>query len=408
MNSTLNAVRCYFNSIPTRISGTAREDEELPRISGVRHATWAAAFFAAGIIIGWVGVERLNYPLIIAGWAATIHGSRKLQLNIGHACAHGTVTGNVRRDRLMGELIHFAIVATEFGAYQNSHVETHHNWHVLATEDDPTFLSLAQAGIKPGIPKAELYRRLKCACFSPHFHFTVLSERTKSHMARAGTYRATFLAFWLSVFALVTFFQSWQSFVIAVVVPLVWGYQTAQLLRFCVEHRLPTSPVTPRPTAEMRELTDAIILRPSSAVDLVIRAFVLTCDSVAHDFHHYNPQSGQWANYVSARANAEREARKAGRTTQYHELVGYQNALDKCFDALSRSLYGQSSGGYPETSGQLTHISLTRTHRCEGISAIDMNVNRTPLNTARHDVRVVAKQAPLVLKGETHDFVQTR
>jgi fatty acid desaturase len=291
MNGPWNKVRCYFKAIPARIAGAAREGQELPRISGVRHAAWALVFFILGIVAAWVGVERTNYFMILAGWVSTVHGSRKLQLNIGHACAHGTVTGDESRDRLMGQIIHFAVIANEFNAYQTSHTKIHHNWRVLATHDDPTFLSLAQAGIRPGIAKVELYRRLMCACFSPKFHALVLWDRINSHMMRAGTYRVAFLTFWLSVFVGLTLSRSWLAFTIAVIAPLVWGYQTAQLLRFCVEHRLPTIPLRPRPSAEMQELTDAIILRPTDPVDLTIRVLVLTCDSVAHDFHHYNPKS---------------------------------------------------------------------------------------------------------------------
>lgn len=331
-------IRCYLKAIPARIEGTAREGQDVPSISGVRHAVWAAVFFMLGIVVAWVGAERTNYLMILMGWAASVHGGRKLQLNIGHACAHGTVTGNERHDHVIGQIIHFLVVATEFNSYKLIHTQTHHNWRVLATCDDPTFLSLAQAGLRPGIAKTELYHRLKRACYSPRFHAVVLWDRIASHLRRTGIYRVTFITFWLAVGAGLTLSRSWLEFAVAFVVPLVWGYQTAQLLRFCVEHRLPTSPIQPRPTAEMRELTDAIILRPTHPLDLAIRVLVLTCDSVAHDFHHYNPKSLEWSNYVSIRARERQTAVETGRSDQYHELVGFRNALDKCFDALSKSV----------------------------------------------------------------------
>src|SRR5450756_1856643 len=135
-------LQLYVGTIPSRITGSAELGEHIPKISGIRHTVWAALFFVAGIIASWVGVDTGNVIMVVVGWISSIHGSRKLQLNIGHACAHGTVTGNEKYDKFLGRAIHWLVLATEFDSYQPEHTGIHHNWNVLATADDPTSRSL--------------------------------------------------------------------------------------------------------------------------------------------------------------------------------------------------------------------------------------------------------------------------
>jgi hypothetical protein len=150
-----------------------------------------------------------------------------------------------------------------------------------------------------------------------------------------------FIATGIALITIITLLKLWPVFLLAVGVPLVWGYQTSQLLRLCVEHRLPVDPKKPRPASEMQELTDGIVLRLSRPADMLVRLLVLTGDSVQHAYHHYNPKSREWANYVTAGQRAKEEAIAKGRPNQYHELTGYLNALDACFDALSRTPGGE-------------------------------------------------------------------
>jgi fatty acid desaturase len=126
----------------------------------------ASFFYIAGIGLCWTGAVGGDWARLTLGWILTIHGSRKLQLNLAHACAHGTVSGDEVTDEVIGRIIQFAVLGTAFEVYKTGHVTLHHNWIVLATGDDPTTQSQAKADIVPGVPKQALYRRL----FGPAFH----------------------------------------------------------------------------------------------------------------------------------------------------------------------------------------------------------------------------------------------
>ncbi len=330
----------YLRAIPARITNAPTPGEYIPPIGPMRHLLWAAFFYLFGIAFSWHAAAHSNCTLLIVGWVMTIHGSRKLQLNLTHAAAHGTITGNELIDTVIGRAIQFVVIGTAFDIYKPGHIRIHHNWRVLATQDDPTAQSLAKSGIVPGVAKPELYRRLIRAIFSPAFHMRSLFDRIRSHLENAGTYRATFIATGAVVIAVLTLLRMWPVALLAVGVPLVWGYQSSQLLRLCVEHRLPADPKKPRPASEMQELTDTIVLRGASPIDMAVRVLVLTCDSVQHAYHHYNPASRDWSNYVTDGQRAKYDAVASGRLDQYHEQVGYLNALDACFTALSRTLGG--------------------------------------------------------------------
>ncbi len=328
--------RQYLRAIPCRITNRVVPGVEIPPISGIRHAFWAFFFWGLGIIGAWVAVQLEQWLILPVLSAMAIHGSRKLQVNIGHACSHHTLTGVVWCDNIIGTVAHLCALATEFGVYCESH-PVHHGWNVVATSKDPTFIALANAGIRPGKTKRELYRTLAIALFSPSYHLRVLRDRIQSHVSGWSPLMLFTLTWGLAV-GLTAATGTWLQFLLAVGIPLVWGYQTSQLLRLCVEHRLPIQPKgKPRPVDEMQELTDGIVLRLSSPIDMSVRALVLTGDTVAHDAHHYHPASSDWSNYTAKRAAAKALADAKGRTGQYHEFTGFCTALDACFEAMSKA-----------------------------------------------------------------------
>lgn len=360
------ALPAFLQPLFTYLTGLAPERAVLPKR---RQATVILAAFTvhyAGLVLGLTagaaGVVAAIALLPVA-WTLSVAGARDLQLTIFHHCAHGTVISPAV-SLWLGRLIGTILVIQPFDSYAPKHRREHHGRQTVSTLEDPTvqFL-LNEVGIIPGDSVAANRRRIIWALISPLVHLRMLGLRLADQFGPAagwpnrlatGLYLALLLGGGASI-------AGWQAVALGVLVPMIWGYQAAQILRLVVEHRWPVadSPDTPRDMPRHDQLTvsnRSAVAPPAkwtpasttrfAAATLVnawVRFTILPGDSGPSHAWHHGEARGDWANHVAAAAAwAERREAKGGHALTEAWGIGeaFRLSLESFAAASMESLEG--------------------------------------------------------------------
>lgn len=288
----------------------------------------------------------------------TTAGMGKLQAVVYHHCAHGTVFASRTANRLVGTAIGILLVVKHFERYRKEHMLHHSPRKLLTHEDEFADFVLGLAGLEPGLPKRELWRRVLLGFASPFFHLRFFLARISSCMlSRSTMHNIVAIGFWASVIAAVTVADAWLAFAVVWLIPAVVLYQIATALRALCEHRFPDETVIGTRDKRFQSLATAGVFAgspvPTAAantaeglaawtlwwiellfVHLPARVVVLVGDAPCHDFHHRRPGSRRWASYIHER-EADRTAGCPGFPVNYIESWGLIRAIDENLASLS-------------------------------------------------------------------------
>lgn len=346
----------YCQELISRFTGKGLQDQTLPSISPTRHMVCAWFWYVAGISCGVAASISHKWVLLGPAWIMSVHGARKLQLTIVHYCAHGTMYRGKLANVWLGRATSLLLLITEFDKYKQGHVK-HHTPNLLSTMADPTMQFLLRSGIKPGLSKGVLWRRLILGMLSPRLQARVFGERIRSHFVETSLAKRAVAALYMSSLLAVGLAIGWLPLFLSLVVPLVWLYQSSQLLRLCVEHRWEVVNHDRRTPEELKELTTAVFMGaapPAANLALVPalvawvrwilamlghafgRVCVMVGDTPCHDDHHFHP-SRDWTNYVSSRQRNLQRANEQG-LRDYTEVWGLLKAIDSNLENFSNCL----------------------------------------------------------------------
>lgn len=343
----------------TAITGKPLVDEAPTRYTPWTYFRVGFLATACGIAGGWLAWQCRPWglPFLPWCWMVEVYGARILRNVCLHMCAHTAFTRRRRLDRWLGRLIALLYVTEEFDGYKRAHIGHHHS-AAHQTVTDPTVVFLLQEiGLRPGMAKSEMWRRLAWTAVSPGYHWRFTRARIASHFQ--GTtwgYRCLFAAWITLLVALAIWFVDPWAMLVTVVVPLFPIYQICSALRLASKHvfasKLPA--VRDRDTLGMFTLGIFVgdACPPAGLAGwkwlsswtrwwlrwgfchVPTRAFVIVGDAPAHDAHHRHPCDANWPNYIHAR-HADLVGGENGEVAPYREVWGLHAAIDACFASLA-------------------------------------------------------------------------
>ncbi|HEY5833871.1 fatty acid desaturase [Streptomyces sp.] len=324
------------------------------------HLLAAVTSMAGGVAISAVALHAaVSFWLLLlpVGWVVTLHGMRNLRMMVFHQCAHRNMWARTRTDRVVGRLVAGLLVVQGFEQYSREHVADHHAVHHMTLRDPTVQAFLVSLELRPGMPRATMWRIVTRKLLSPRFHLSFAVARVRSYAGNASRTTRVVTAVCYALLAAGSIASGlWPLLLLGWCVPLTVLFQISNTLRLCVKHTFPSADTTERRgKAYFASLTNAIFLgeaAPAPALPPVrrllawtrwalrmglvhfpARYLVLTGDTVVHDFHHRHPMSRQWADYVFARQR-DIESGHPG-WPDYQEAWGLAAAVNRVFDSLS-------------------------------------------------------------------------
>lgn len=314
--------------------------------------TWATG---VGGSMAFAAAGGAYLALLPVTWLLTVSASRTLQTGAGvHHAAHGNLLKPQWLNDLAGEAISLLTWIQPLSAYRKDHGP--HHWKT-GTEADPDLAFLIQvAGMKPGLPVAEYWRRFWRTTFSPRFHAEFLWARLRANLLEAPLKRRA--AAWLWLLALVLLGGlgglGWPL-LIGYVLPVALFQQMSAWAGLLGLHQWVREGEGSRSKKEvLAGLTSGRFvgaaapepgLRGVAAVAawgrwagqmlaaLVARLAIVPGDLPSHDWHHFRPESPDWPNHAYARRD---DLLGGGPNSRlYTEIWGVGAAIGATFERLS-------------------------------------------------------------------------
>ncbi len=330
-------------------------------IGGVALAALALIFWAEAPV-------PIAAMVLFAGLVLSTSGLGLFQVVIFHHCSHGTVFQDRDMNVTVGRLISAILLFKHFDAYKVGHMVHHSNNKLLTEEDEFADFVFGMCGLRPGMSKAVLWRRVLVALASPIFHVNFLRRRLRGAWASPDrTHNVIGASVWAGL-AIVAFVAGqFDVFLLAWVLPVTVLLQIATVFRILCEHRFPdpevirqrgrdfachaTAGVFPGVMPPRRLATSPLGALHWAGwwidmltVQILVRLIVLVGDAPCHDYHHRRPASRRWTSYIQAR-QVDVETNASGFTTGYQETWGLFRALDQNLDSLARTSPDFLAGG---------------------------------------------------------------
>ena len=301
--------------------------------------------------------------LLCIGLLLASSGLGLFQVVVFHHCSHGTVFKSRQANILVGRAISAILLFKHFDRYKAEHMLHHNHKKLLTEEDEFADFVFGMCGLKAGLSKRALWRRVLVNLVSPGFHGRFLYRRVRaawrSHDVR---HNAVGIGTWAVAGTAAIASGHGVAFLVAWVLPVTVLLQIATVLRILCEHRFPepemilargkdfaahaTAGVFPGaapPGGGWRSARGlgrwALWWANMLTVQLFVRMFVLVGDAPCHDFHHRRPASRKWTSYIQAR-QLDVDAGAPGFRSFYQESWGLFRALDENLASLSRTPAG--------------------------------------------------------------------
>jgi len=332
--------------------------------------TWSSylavtlALFLSGLACSTVAVVTMFpfwYLALLLGWVLTVAGERMMVLVIAHQAVHRRFSGNTSVDKRWGETVTVLSVFHTLDDFKEEHFENHHRREIFATEADPPLQSLLDLGLRPGLTRAQLWRRAWLVFVSPTFYWRGFVGRVRSNLCSSTWRRIGFLA-WVGAWASAPFWLSHGllALLLAFVVPVIMFAQLSALLDRLGEHvwlaprdpdvdrrfytacntaaRFCGSPVPERSLPAGRQA--AAWIRWTFATvcyHLPARLLVIVGDLPNHDYHHRYPSTPEWTTAAYAR---QRDIDGGPEGPAYQEVWGLGAAIDRLFRTWQQTSLG--------------------------------------------------------------------
>lgn len=324
------------------------------------HVVTAFGTLGAGVALSLLALHLSGFWLAALPFLLILSasGMGKLQAVVFHHCAHGTVFRKRETNRLVGETISILLLMKHFDVYQHEHMLHHSPNKLLTHEDEFTQFVMNLAGLRPGLPKPVLWRRVIISFVSPFFHLRFLLARVSACLLSHSTaHNLIGWAAWGGLFHLVWLTGTWTEVAVAWLLPVTVLLQIGTALRTLCEHRFPEQEVIDARGKTFVCLATAGVF-PGAAVPaasaatpggllawagwwtsmltvhLFSRVFVLVGDAPCHDFHHRRPASRRWTDYIHARQK-DADTGCQSFPLGYIETWGLIEAIDENLASLS-------------------------------------------------------------------------
>lgn len=342
-----------LQTLITWITGKALPGQT-PFISSTASSQLMTACF--WLLFGFIGsiaiqINSLPWLLLFVTWIVTVHGSRKLQVMIGHQCVHDAFSGIAWKDRVVMEILSTVLMIKDYQGYKQEHVEIHHT-KKLATLDDPDLKFLLLLGFRPGMTVRDLWLNLLITLVSPRFHLLFLYFRIKANFFSCPLYRKLMsLIFHTTILFFVAANHMWSLYLVGWLFPITVLYHMSALLQFVCEHKwlkIKSNEETgkihlarltsgrfcgsPVPTNGSYIAWGLWVLK--MLYHCFCRIFVLVGELCVHDWHHRHPLSKGWPNAFYARQH-DIDAGCPGWPEPYSEIWGLHNAITAVFKLWS-------------------------------------------------------------------------
>lgn len=347
----------------TWLTAMPARGEAMPDVAAWRFVTGALALVLGGVALGAVPLALAAPPfwawlLLPLGLLLTSCGLGLFQVVIFHHCSHGTVFASRERNRQVGRLVSAFLLFKRFDDYQHEHMKHHSAKKLLTEEDEFADFVLGLCRLEPGLPKAELWRRVVVNTISPVFHARFAQRRVKAALFSGDqAHDWTGRLFWGVLIAVAAATGTLLEFAILWVLPVTVLLQIATIYRILCEHRFPeASLIALRDRSFVCHATTGVFAgrRPPACraaglrgrlrwaawwadmltVQLFVRLFVLVGDAPCHDFHHRRPATRRWTSYIHARQQ-DAEAGSPGFPHGYTECWGLFEAVDSNLATLA-------------------------------------------------------------------------
>lgn len=305
------------------------------------------SIYAIHCSLGW-----LSLCMLAAGWILTTGAMGSAKVVIYHYCAHGTVFKTRRANTTAGHVLSIILLQQEFSSYRQEHLLHHGKYGVVSDTDEYRVFLRKYLGMESGMPVWHLWVSFGTNFVSPLTHSLSLVNRIRSTFLAGTTLRRALAAgYWITCCSLVSYFHAWRPFILVWLVPLTVLLHAASCIRTLVEHCPPGSGFNKDTPADL-DTIGVFLGRPPlndgflawtawiSRVllyDIPLRLAVMVGDTPCHDWHHHDPSSRDWPQYIHARAAA---VSRANDREVFYEIWGVWTAIRHSIACISKASLG--------------------------------------------------------------------
>ena len=349
----------------TWLCGKAHAGQKLPQRRRWPVLVYGLMSVLSGVLISSLACQDLSayWPLLILGMALTIAGARPLFLGVIHTASHENFLAREPWDTRIASAVAVLLLLPNFAHYKRTHLRQHHGLNTLSTDQDPTVQDLLAAGFRPGQSVPRLWWQVLWALISPGYHLRAFVKRLRGMYDGAGRGTRIATSAYLLMLMAIPVIYAWASddaasaaltCVLAFLLPISWGYQSAYLLRALVEHSWP-APHEPRTAKTLAHHSQAVFcgcapppLTPQLGLRLwrwslwtlrmighaLTRMLVLPVDTPGHDIHHIGAPKA-WPNDIAIRQREVEKRCAQGDVDFYREHWGMLTAIHHTLVSIS-------------------------------------------------------------------------
>ncbi|MFK0224055.1 fatty acid desaturase [Streptomyces vinaceus] len=237
-------------------------------------------------LAGWALITARTGPL---GWAAVVVAGavkmRHLQ-EVSHFAVHGVLTRTARRGAVLAEAaVHVPLGFVPITVRRQRHVREHHP-NATVTGADPNLQELHDAGLHPGISRAQFARAL---VFPLTPTGTAATVRGIHANLRTSTTRWWRLAGFIAVPAALLLATGWQGALFAFVLPRLLLYPQLSWMSLLVEHRWWDAEAVTGPPAVVEAARCLRLYPHNPLLALIARGSWLPYGDLFHYAHSAHP-----------------------------------------------------------------------------------------------------------------------
>jgi hypothetical protein len=374
VRQTMEKLPLFLNWLLTWLTGKPLKGQQpFIKRSNLSHLVTAHLTLFGGIVLS---VLCSNYGLwwfIPLGWLFTVSGARKLVTTINHYCVHKDLLPSSLRKKysrihsIIADINSSIVFLQDFAHYQKEHL-THHGDKIVASILDPDMVFMWLLGLRAGMSKSDLWKKLLFNLFFPFskLHRLFLVSRFNTTLFKGNPLRYTVHSLVLLALVYLGMETSFSTVFWTCIFPMTYLYHIASLLQFSTEHlwlngvedngllktdnnhkflmnrakRITSARFCGEPfPKDTGNMFTTICKRmwwcmKMLFVHLSVRLFVLPGDLVVHDWHHRCGHGDDWANAFYSRQQAMINLKAD--EPPYMEVWGLKNAINRVFENLSQ------------------------------------------------------------------------
>lgn len=368
----------WLQPILTAITGKASPVERPRwRWTPAGRMTLSLVSFLGAVALGASAVHQGGAMLLLLplAWLFVVGNARIFQTGIVHHASHRMLLQNRAWNDLVGELFSLSIWIQSLAAYRKDH-GPHHAATAGEKDEDIAFLA-AVGGLRPGVPVRTYWRHFWLTMFSPRFHGEYLLIRLQANFVEVAPFRRLASILFAIVLIGIGLAGYWPELLFAYLLPVFFLVQMSAWAGLLGLHQwVPASSAANRLEA-LASLTSARFigeaapspgLKGSAAwaawalwagrmifIHLPARLAVVPGDLPSHDWHHFHPNTRNWAN--AAYARRDDLLSKSPKAPLYTELWGVLPSINATF-ARFAELPSDAVFGRPLSYGERSDAFL--------------------------------------------------